>query len=125
MKRSWDTIREILLKVEECTLPAEVVRLSQFPKERAAEISYHAALLIEAGLVKGQVSQTIGPEVKDFFAQRLTWEGHEFLDSIRSNVVWEKTKSTFLEKGIEMTFDLVQSGASQVAGAMLRGAFGG
>lgn len=125
MKRNWDTIREILLKVEECTLPAEVVRLSHFQKERAAEISYHATLLIEAGLVKGQVSQTIGPEVKDFFAQRLTWEGHEFLDSIRSNAVWEKTKSTFLEKGIEMTFDLVRSGASQVAGAILRGAFGG
>lgn len=125
MKRNWDTIREILLRVEECTLPAEAVRLSDFPKERAAEVSYHVALLIEAGLVKGQVSQRLGPEVRHFFAQRLTWEGHEFLDSIRNSAVWEKTKSTFLEKGIEMTFDLVRRGASRIAGAILEGTLGG
>lgn len=115
MKRNWDTIREILLKVEECTLPAEEVTLSAFPAEREAEISYHAALLIEAGLVNGEVSQNLGPEVKDFFAHRLTWEGHE----------WEKTKSTFFEKGIEMTFDLVRSGAGRIAGAILDGGLGG
>ncbi|MGE4335363.1 MAG: DUF2513 domain-containing protein [Pigmentiphaga sp.] len=125
MKRNWDTIREILLRVEDCTLPAEMVRLSHFPKDRAAEISYHARLLIEAGLVRGQISETMGPEVKDFFVQRLTWQGHEFLDSIRSNIVWEKTKSIFLGKGIEMTFELVRTGASQVAAAIIKGGFGG
>lgn len=125
MKRNWDTIREILIKVEECTLPTEMVRLSNFPPERAAEISYHAAILIEAGLVNGQMVQTLGPTVKDFFAHRLTWEGHEFLDSIRSNTVWEKTKKTFVDKGIEMTFDLVKAGASQIAGAIMKGALGG
>ena len=71
MKRNWETIRELLTKVEECTLPTDMVRLGNFPPERAVEISYHMALLIEAGLVNGQVSQTIGPEIKDFFAQRL------------------------------------------------------
>jgi len=125
MKRNWDTIRELLIKVEGCTLPTEVVRLSQFPSERAAEISYHMTLLIEAGLVKGQVAQTIDPGPKDFFAQRLTWQGHEFLDAIRSNTVWERTKKTFLEKGVEMTFDLVKSVAKEVAAALVKGALGG
>lgn len=121
MKRNWDTIREILLKVEECTLPTENVRPNHFEKERAAEISYHVRLLIDAGLINGKMSQTIGPEVKDFFATSLTWYGHELLDSIRSNQIWEKTKSTFIEKGIEMTFDLVKSGATQIATAILKG----
>ena len=84
MKRNWEIVRELLAKVEESTLPTEMVRLSNFPAERAAEVSYHISLLIEAGLVKGQVAHTIGLEVKDFFAQRLTWEGQEFLESIRA-----------------------------------------
>ena len=125
MKRNWDTIRTLLTKVEECTLPTDMVRLANFPSEQAAEISYHMALLIEVGLVKGHMSQTIGPEVKDFAAQRLTWQGHEFIDAIRSDTVWNKTKTTFLDKGIEMTFDLVKTIATEAATAILKGALGG
>ncbi len=125
MKRNWDTIRELLAKVEECTLPAEMVRLADFPEERAAEISYHMALLIEAGLVNGQMVNTIGPEVKDFFAHKLTWGGHEFLDSIRSDTVWQKTKKIFAEQGLSMTFDLVKEGAKQVGAAILTATIGG
>lgn len=122
MKRNWDTIRELLIKTEECTLPTEIVRLNSFPKERAAEISYHVRLLIDARLVNGKMSETLGSEVKDFFVSSLTWHGHELLDTIRSNQVWEKTKATFLEKGIEMTFELVKSGATQIAAAILKAA---
>jgi len=125
MKRNWDVIRELLMKVEECTLPSEMIRISHFAAERAAEISYHMTLLIEAGLVKGQVLQTLDPGPKDFFAQRLTWEGHEFLDAIRSNTVWERTKKLFLEKGLEMTFDLVKSAAKEIAAVVVKGALGG
>lgn len=125
MKRNWETIRELLSKVEECSLPTEMVQLSQFPEERASEISYHMSLLIEAGLVNGQMVKTMGPEVKDFFGQRLTWEGHEFLDSIRSDTVWAKTKKLFTEQGVSMTFELVKSVAKDAAAALMKGALGG
>ena len=125
MKRNWETVREILAKVEECTLPAERVHLSDFPKERAAEVSYHMSLLIESGLVKGDMYRTMGPEVKDFYGERLTWEGHEFLDSIRSDTVWTKTKKMFAEEGVSMTFELVKSVAKDVAAALMKGALGG
>lgn len=124
MQRSWDIIRELPTKVEECTLPAEMVRLSTFPKDRAPEVAYHMALLIEAGLVKGQVFQTLSREPKDFMAQRLTWEGHEFLDSIRSETVWERTQKTFVEQGVAMTFDLVKVIAKESAAALMKGALG-
>ncbi|MNR05727.1 hypothetical protein D3C85_1217720 [compost metagenome] len=125
MKRNWDTIREILTKVEECTLPTDMVRLSNFPAERAAEVSYHTALLMSAGLVNGQVSQTLGPEVKDFFAQSLTWEGHEFLDAIRSDTVWTKTKKIFTDQGISMTFELISEVAKNTAASIVKSALGG
>ena len=125
MKRNWDTIRELLTKVEECTLPTEMVRLSNFPSERSAEVSYHMALLIEAGLVNGHISQERGAAARDFIAQRLTWEGHEFLDGIRSDTVWQKTKKTFTEQGVSMTFDLVKAFAKEAAVALLKAAVGG
>ncbi|MEK8080154.1 DUF2513 domain-containing protein [Pseudomonas sp. XK-1] len=125
MKRNWDTIREILTKVEECTLPTDMVRLSNFPAERAAEVSYHIALLMSAGLVNGQVSQTLGPEVKDFFARSLTWEGHEFLDAIRSDTVWTKTKKIFTDQGISMTFELISEVAKNTAASIVKSALGG
>ena len=125
MKRNWDTIRELLTTVEECTLPTDVVRLGSFPSDRKAEVSYHMTLLIEAGLVKGQVVQANGPDVKDFFGQRLTWEGHEFLDAIRSDTVWQKTKKAFIDQGVSMTFDLVRTAAKEVAAILIKANLGG
>ena len=123
MKRNWDTIRELLTKVEECTLRSDMVRLSHFPIERQAEISYHMSLLIEAGLVTGKIIALMNQPIDDFHAQRLTWNGHEFLDSIRSDTVWARTKKAFLDKGVEMSFDLVKAFAKDAAATLMKGAF--
>jgi len=125
LKRDWEIIRELLTKVEECTLPTEQVGLSNFPAERHAEVSYHMALLIEAGLVHGKMSGSIGPSVAQFIARRLTWEGHEFIDSIRSDTVWKKTTKTITDQGISMTFDLVKEVAKEAASALVKAAMGG
>lgn len=119
MKRNWEIIRTILFRVEECTLPADILRLSDFQEFKAEEISYHMRLLLEAGLVRGEMNRTIGSSVKNFTVCGLTWDGHEFLDSIRSSKVWEKTKDTFIAEGISMTFELVQKLAHKVAAAVL------
>ena len=124
MKRDWDVVRELLVKIEECSNPSEALSLSSFSSERSAEISYHAELLLEAGLVDGQILKTISRGPHDFFLHRLTWNGHEFLDSIRSESVWEKTKKVFASKGIEMTVDLVKSVATEVANVALKGVIG-
>lgn len=125
MKRNWETIRDLLSRVEACTLPMDAIRLNNFPQDKHTEVSYHMALLIEAGLVKGWMSQTIGPEIKDFVAQRLTWEGHELLDSIRSDTVWTKTKKIFTDVGLDMVFDMVKTVTKEVATSMVKAAIGG
>jgi len=60
-----------------------------------------------------------------FFATRLTWNGHEFLDAVRSDTVWQNTKKTILSKGGSMTFDLVKSVAMELAKVAIKGAMGG
>lgn len=124
MKRNWDTIREILTRLEELPNTDATLQLSDFPEDRAFDYSYHMELLIEAGLIEGQLSETLGGGPTYFLAQRLTWPGHEFLDSIRSDTVWSKTKKTFASRGVEMTFDLVKFVATEISVALIRGVAG-
>ena len=89
-----DLIRGLLLRIEEDkTLDGS--RWVQFtPSELGMEsrteeeIGYHLDLLIEAGLVNGKSMADTIPAVG-----KLTWEGHEFLDNIKNNDVWGKTKT--------------------------------
>ncbi len=124
MKRDWDVIREILIIVEEMDA-GNYLRLSSFPSERGQEISYHMDLLMEAGLVSGKMAKTLGRRPHDFRALRLTWNGHEFLDGIRNDTIWQKTKSSFISKGISMTFDLVKSVAADLASTYLKATMSG
>jgi hypothetical protein len=124
MKRNWETIREILSRLEDLPRTDSTLQLSDFSPDRRSEISYHTELLIEAGLIEGDMHGHLGPGPSDFFAKRLSWSGHEFLDAVRSDTVWAKTKKTFAAKGVEMTFDLVKSVASEITVALVRGATG-
>lgn len=124
MKRDWDTIREILTRLEEVTAEEGCLRLSSFPVDRAADISYHLELLLEAGLVKGEMLGEFGGGPDDFIVLRLTWQGHEFLDAIRSDTVWQKTKKSFVSGGLSMTFDLVKSVAADIAASYLKSSVG-
>ena len=81
-------------------------------------------LLIESGLVYGEMLNELGQGPHDFLVTRLTWKGHEFLDTIRSDTVWEKTKKSFLNKGISMTFELVKSVATDFAVSYLKTTIG-
>ena len=124
MKRDWDTIREILTTLEDNTLPNNILQLSDFPSAQTANISYHAELLLEAGLVDGEMQKTIGRGAHGVFITRLTWHGHEFLDAINNDTVWEKTKKSFTNSGISMTFELIKSVATDTASSLVKSTLG-
>jgi len=125
MKRDWDIIREILLTLEEYGNEAGPLQISWFPDNRAAEISYHMELLIEAGLVCGEMRFGGWGEADDFYVSRMTWQGHELLDAIRNDTVWQKTKKSFINGGVSMTLDLIKSAAGEIAGSILKSTMGG
>jgi len=37
----------------------------------------------------------------------ITWKGHELLDSVRRDTVWVKIKQAAMDRGLDMTFDLI------------------
>ena len=94
MKRDMDLIRDLLLKIESDPLydgtrwvpvnkPADLGISNHSPEE----VGYHLTMLIEAGLIKGKSGVELMPVLN-----KLTWEGHEFLDDIRDQGIWNKTK---------------------------------
>jgi len=107
-KRDWDIIREILQKTEELQ-PGKTLSSYDFQEEKLLDVNYNAVLLSEAGLIelKG-VYDELGNLLR-FRISKLTWDGHEFLDAIKSESIWKKTKEKIIEKGGAMTFDVVKA----------------
>ncbi|WP_343668603.1 DUF2513 domain-containing protein [Paraburkholderia heleia] len=114
MKRDMDLIRELLLKLESLpmrmggivviTPDAEEVQVEGYGVE---QIDYHLSLIREAGMVDiGGVRPMVGIGFR-----RLSWTGHEFLDSVRSPEVWARTKAGALAAGgftVQLLADLAK-----------------
>jgi hypothetical protein len=118
MKRNWDIIREILLATEDID-SKKCLTLNDFDAARALDISYHVELLEEAGMIYADLSDMCRGEATQFFVIRLTWDGHEFLDTIRAKSTWDKTKDLISTKGSIMTFDIIKGLGVQIGKAAL------
>jgi predicted transcriptional regulator len=109
MKRNWDTVREILTKAEELESGNELTP-NEFERDRVDEIAYHVKILEESGLIKAKISENVGGPVR-FYIDRLTWQGHEFLDAIKNDTVWKKINKVATEKGVTMPLDIIKGAA--------------
>jgi hypothetical protein len=96
MKRDMELVREILRRVEDHQQAMGWVPLD-IPGHSREEVSYHVMLLAQAGLL--EATDLVSTAGFLYEAKRLTWAGHEFLDAIRNDTVWNKVKETVKEKG--------------------------
>tara|TARA_R110002020_G_scaffold189446_2_gene388419 strand:- start:13796 stop:14176 length:381 start_codon:yes stop_codon:yes gene_type:complete len=90
MKRDMDLIRLILLDIEEKDKGSgQTVTIGDLGHTSEVVIE-HLFLLKNAGFIEGiDASHMQG---RDLLVQRLTWNGHEFLNTVRDPDVWAKTK---------------------------------
>ena len=108
-----------MLRVEQ--LPDEQATLT--PEDMAGMDSecafYHMRLLIESGLaIGGNVELTGGSNA---WLTRLSWEGHELLDKIRSDTAWNKIKETARIKGIDLGIDALKAIAGMALAKIMQG----
>ncbi|MBA6129916.1 DUF2513 domain-containing protein [Pseudomonas juntendi] len=90
MKLDKDLVREILLAVEASKEdPSGWTQLNLEGRE-ALDVSYHVMLLHEAGFIVGDDLTT--DDGLEWLPKRLTYKGHEFLDTVRDGEVWRRTK---------------------------------
>ena len=126
MQRDMELIRKILFAIEEkyvdTALMSHQLTIDGYDMKT---IAYHCAILHDAGLVydyKGHYSEN---ELQFFGVGRLTWDGHELLDKIKCDTVWNKTKETIKKKGIPFVLDAVKEIATAITSAMIQAAIQG
>lgn len=107
MKLDYDCLRQILLTIEEdlvweddlnyCRLNLKhmVQKLSKFSK---ADIAYTSKIAIEANLIEGYLNDC-DCGILDISYFGLTYEGHQFIDTVRENKIWKKTKEILSSVG--------------------------
>ncbi|WP_050464397.1 DUF2513 domain-containing protein [Herbaspirillum autotrophicum] len=140
MKRDWDLIRKQLTDIEEesdvfAELPkkqvqwldgeteADFLKKQKEYDEIVGRILGHLELLVEAGYVEG-ISVKRGASGDLYYSRsspRLTMDGHDLLDTMRSATIWNAVKETAKKKGLELTFDAIKL----LAGAALKQVVGG
>jgi hypothetical protein len=91
MRLEKELVRKILLAIEASEgSPYEGVEL-EIDGWTQDQIGYHVMLLAEANYLIAEDLGGIGDDLA-WEAQRLTFAGHEFLDTIRDVEVWRRTK---------------------------------
>lgn len=120
MKRDMDLIRLILLKIEEDYVSTALynIEIDGYDKET---IAYHCKILHEAGFVSNYGSQYADNALYSFGVGSLTWEGNEFLDKIRDDSFWGKTKDAIKKKGLPLVLDTVKTVATAFITAAAEG----
>jgi hypothetical protein len=101
MKREMDLIRELLLKLETLPIPSTGFRMIhpdeaevQVEGYTVEQIDYYLSLLEQANLISAGGLDVLGMKIGPGTAFRsLSWAGHDFLDSVRSPDVWDRTKT--------------------------------
>jgi hypothetical protein len=109
-----DLIRHLLLQIE----AAGPHGLNQISSEAHDEgtIEYHMNLLINARFVDGKLEHTFGRNIH-LDIKGLTWAGHDFLEAIKNDTVWNRTKSFIAQKGGGATIEIMRSLAVSFAKA--------
>ena len=123
MKRDLDLVRQLLLQIE--GLPA-----GPPAQYRASEIEdpvllAHFELVIASGLVNGKISRSQSSRGDVISISGLTWEGHEWIEMVRSQSIWNETKSMLLDSGGALTYELTKTAATRILRARMDGDAGG
>jgi len=120
MKRDLNLIRLIMLEQEGSEIIDDLKTMFATEYGQGFEQIYkkHIVLLIESNLLDGQYRFLTNGTVQ-VTVNRITWAGYEYLDNIRDNEVWAKTK-TMLGRFGSAALPIVQ----QVAGEIIKSALG-
>lgn len=115
-----ECVRDLLLAIEENLGINDKVSIDDFelPNYSYDELIYTALKLIEAGFINGDSSKMIDGSIF-VYVSSLTWDGHKFLDNIRDNEVWRKTKS-IVSKFSSVSLGIISNVAAQVITALIK-----
>lgn len=118
MKRDLDLIKLILLEYEKLPPPPHGIMEIKIPNYSSEEVIYHQKLLMDDNFIIG-TSQIYLGGTQDFFPERMTNKGHDFLEKMKNEYAWNKTKATIVEKGGGFALDIINSLITAIIKAQL------
>ncbi len=122
MRLNYDCIRDVLLSLEDMLVLNEDLEPNfiiisdlrdKLPDYNTEDIAYSLIMLDEANYIHANI-QSADNCILDIFVTGITFEGHKYLDTVRTSAVWEETKKTFKEKAIEMTIETIMLVAKSI-----------
>lgn len=124
MRRDMDLIRGLLMQVEEVDRPVGIGELD-FLGHGREEVAYHVELMQACGLIDARVRRVKGNMLADCTVLGLTWDGADFLDSMRDERVWARAKGAIRDTVGSTTLDVVRAVCGKVALSMVMAAVTG
>lgn len=134
MKRNWTVIRELLEHFEDDDISEylssqgkftyistesaeENERLRKIQLEQADITFGHLLLLMDSTLVEGikYARQSVNGWTYGLENPRLTMKGHDTLDAIRSDTVWNEVKKRAKEAAVPITQELILTVLKSIA----------
>lgn len=86
--------------------------IEKFDGYSDSKVKYHAQLLIDKKLILGDIkSDLLGRGT--CFCNGLSWEGQDYLANIKNEIVWNKVKKTAMEKGVDLTIEIITTLAAK------------
>lgn len=94
MKLNHDCVRDLMIYIEENVPYGSFIYVHQIKLDQYEQVDliYTADKLCEARYIKAHRTQGLQDEFPTIKIDSLTWEGHNFLDTIRDITVWERVK---------------------------------
>lgn len=127
MKLDITCVRDILLYVEtlpfNCTATARQL-CENFPTYSEEDITYNCLKLIEGGYLDGitvSMPRQYLPDIKCVVC--MTFKGHQFLETIRPDTVFQKTKNALVSAGT-FSFDVVAKIGTAILTQMIASGLG-
>ena len=115
MERDWNIIRAILQQLENKESYGDVLRPESVKGYDVELVSYHMHLLNQAGIIDAKCqSRSSGKGSIFCLGMNLTWEGHELLDSIKSDSAWNRLQKLLREKSIDLSYQAVKTAAVHI-----------
>lgn len=111
MRRDMEYCRKLLLNFSAGVYEKVIPKYDQFslssPYSEEDQINgekyiLHIKLLKDGGFINATISENISEYYVMHSCPSLTWDGNDYLDKIENDTVWEKTKDTLKEKGLEI-----------------------
>lgn len=119
MRLNMDLVRAILLQIQVADIGRNTEISVEVPPHSAEEVNYHIRQLVDAGVVRALEIPDLDDATDWYKPTSMTWQGHQFVESIRDNRVWNKVKSLVVEKGGALTVEIIGGLAKQVAKSLL------